>query len=152
MENKELLREVSLKAQTWLDSNIDKDTRNSIRDMMENEPNELIESFYQSLEFGTGGLRGLMGVGTNRMNIYTVGMATQGLCNYLKSSFSELEEIKVAIAHDCRNNSRLFTETCADIFAANGIRAYIFSDLRPTPELSYALRYFQCQSGVNQYF
>ncbi len=148
MENKELLREVSLKAQTWLDSNIDNDTRNSIGDMMENEPMELIESFYQSLEFGTGGLRGLMGVGTNRMNIYTVGMATQGLCNYLKSSFSELEEIKVAIAHDCRNNSRLFTETCADIFAANGIHAYIFSDLRPTPELSYALRYFQCQSGV----
>ncbi len=148
MENKELLKEVTKKAQTWLDSKIDDDTRKKILDMMENDPEELIESFYQSLEFGTGGLRGIMGVGTNRMNIYTVGMATQGLCNYLKSCFSGLDEIKVAIAHDCRNNSRLFTETCAEIFAANGIRAYIFDDLRPTPELSFALRHFECQSGV----
>jgi len=148
MGNNGLLREVREKAQTWLDSDIDKDTRGRILDMMENDHSELIESFYQSLEFGTGGLRGIMGVGTNRMNIYTVGMATQGLCNYLKSCFSELDEIKVAVAHDCRNNSRLFTETCAGIFAANGIRAYIFDDLRPTPELSFALRYFECQSGV----
>ncbi len=148
MGNEKLLLEVKGKAQTWLDSNIDQSTRDRIREMIENDPDELIESFYTSLEFGTGGLRGLMGVGTNRMNIYTVGMATQGLCNYLKSCFSGLEEIKVAIAHDCRNNSRLFTETCAGIFAANGIRAYIFEDLRPTPELSFALRYFDCQSGV----
>ncbi len=148
MGNEELLLEVKQKAQTWLDSNIDQDTRDKILEMIEKNPDELIESFYTSLEFGTGGLRGLMGVGTNRMNIYTVGMATQGLANYLKSCFSELDEIKVAIAHDCRNNSRLFTETCAGIFAANGIRAYIFEDLRPTPELSFALRYFECQSGV----
>ena len=148
MEDNGLLKEVREKAQTWLDSDIDRVTRDRILDMMENDPGELIESFYQSLEFGTGGLRGIMGVGTNRMNIYTVGMATQGLCNYLKSCFSGLDEIKVAIAHDCRNNSRLFTETSAGIFAANGIRAYIFDDLRPTPELSFALRYFECQSGV----
>ena len=148
MENKELLQEVKDKARTWLDSNIDEETRERILDMMKNDPDELIESFYRSLEFGTGGLRGIMGVGTNRMNIYTVGMATQGLCNYLKSSFSGLDEIKVVIAHDCRNNSRMFTETCAGIFAANGIRAYIFDDLRPTPELSFALRHFECQSGV----
>jgi len=148
MEDNGLLREVREKAQTWLDSDIDKDTRDRILDMMDKDQSELIESFYRSLEFGTGGLRGIMGVGTNRMNIYTVGMATQGLCNYLKSCFSGLDEIKVAIAHDCRNNSRLFTETCAGIFAANGIRAYIFEDLRPTPELSFALRYFECQSGV----
>ena len=148
MENKDLLFEVNEKAKTWLDSNIDQETRKKIQDLIENDPDELIESFYRSLEFGTGGLRGIMGVGTNRMNIYTVGMATQGLCNYLKSCFSGLDQIKVAIAHDCRNNSRLFTETCAGIFAANGIRAYIFDDLRPTPELSFALRYFECQSGV----
>ena len=148
MENKELLKEVQDKARTWLDSNINQETRDKILGMMENDPGELIESFYQSLEFGTGGLRGIMGAGTNRMNIYTVGMATQGLCNYMKSFFSGLDEIKVAIAHDCRNNSRLFTETCAGIFAANGIRAYIFDDLRPTPELSFALRHFECQAGV----
>ncbi|MFC2098984.1 phospho-sugar mutase [Bacteroidota bacterium] len=148
MENKELFREVTEKAQTWLDSNIDQDSKDQILDMMENNKDEFVESFYRSLEFGTGGLRGIMGIGTNRMNIYTVGMATQGLSNYLKSCFSDLDEIKVAIAHDCRNNSRLFTETCAGIFAANGIRSYIFDSLRPTPELSFALRYFQCQSGV----
>ncbi len=148
MENKELQAAVNKKAQAWLDSDIDQETRTAILDMMENNTGELIEAFYQNLEFGTGGLRGLMGVGTNRMNIYTVGMATQGLCNYLKSCFSGLDEIKVAIAHDCRNNSRLFTKTCAGIFAANGIRAFIFDDLRPTPELSFALRHFECQSGV----
>jgi len=148
MGNENLLMEVKAKAQTWLDSNIDPSTRARIQEMIDKDPDELIESFYTSLEFGTGGLRGIMGVGTNRMNIYTVGMATQGLCNYLKSCFSGLEEIKVAIAHDCRNNSRLFTETCAGIFAANGIRAYIFEDLRPTPELSFAMRHFECQSGV----
>ncbi len=148
MENKELLQDVTTKAKSWLESNIDQNTRDSILDMMKNDPKQLIESFYQSLEFGTGGLRGIMGAGTNRINIYTVGMATQGLCNYLKSCFAKLDEIKVVIAHDCRNNSRLFTETCAGIFAANGIRAYIFGDLRPTPELSFALRYFECQAGV----
>ncbi len=148
MENKELLREVTAKAQAWLDSRIDDETRKKILYMIERDPEELIESFYQNLEFGTGGLRGIMGAGTNRMNIYTVGMATQGLCNYLKSCFSGLDQIKVVIAHDCRNNSRLFTETCAGIFAANGIRAFIFDDLRPTPELSFALRHFECQAGV----
>lgn len=148
MENRELVKEVMAKAQTWLNSDIDEETRKKILDMMENDEKELVESFYTSLEFGTGGLRGIMGAGTNRMNIYTVGMATQGLANYLKQCFSDMDEIKVAIAHDCRNNSRLFTETCAGIFAANGIRSYIFDSLRPTPELSYALRHFECQSGV----
>jgi phosphoglucomutase len=148
MKDKKLLKEVKKKAQAWLDSNIDDETREKIQYMIKKDPDELVESFYQSLEFGTGGLRGIMGVGTNRMNIYTVGMATQGLCNYLKSCFADRDEIRVAIAHDCRNNSRLFTETCAGIFAANGIHAYIFDDLRPTPELSFALRHFECQSGV----
>lgn len=148
MKDKKLLKEVKKKAQSWLDSNIDDETREKIQYMIKKDPDELIESFYQNLEFGTGGLRGIMGVGTNRMNIYTVGMATQGLCNYLKSCFADRDEIRVAIAHDCRNNSRLFTETCAGIFAANGIHAYIFDDLRPTPELSFALRHFECQSGV----
>jgi phosphoglucomutase len=148
MAKQKLISEVMEKSKAWLNSNIDQATREAILDMMENRQDDLIESFYQNLEFGTGGLRGIMGVGTNRMNIYTVGMATQGLCNYLKKCFSDLNEIKVAIAHDCRNNSRLFTETSARIFSANGIRAYIFEDLRPTPELSFALRYFECQSGV----
>jgi phosphoglucomutase len=148
MKKNALLHEVRIKANTWLDSNIDEQTRNRIVHMLEQDENELVESFYRNLEFGTGGLRGLMGSGTNRMNIYTVGMATQGLCNYLRKSFSAPSQIKVCIAHDPRNNSRLYAETTADIFSANGIKAYLFDDLRPTPELSFAIRYFGCQAGV----
>ena len=148
MENQEL-QEVRAKAQEWLSDTYDKETREKVKELLDAEdPTELIDSFYRSLEFGTGGLRGIMGVGTNRMNIYTVGAATQGLSNYLKVNFADLDEIKVAIGHDCRNNSRLFAETSAKIFAANGIKAYLFEDLRPTPELSYAIRELGCQSGI----
>lgn len=148
MENQELM-EVRAKAQEWLSDTYDEETRAQVQALLDAEdPTELIDSFYRSLEFGTGGLRGIMGVGTNRMNIYTVGAATQGLSNYLKKNFADLDEIKVAIGHDCRNNSRLFSETSAKIFAANGIKAYLFDDLRPTPELSYAIRELSCQSGI----
>ncbi|WP_297090701.1 phospho-sugar mutase [uncultured Draconibacterium sp.] len=148
MENQELM-EVRAKAQEWLSDTYDEETRMQVQALLDDEdPTELIDSFYRSLEFGTGGLRGVMGVGTNRMNIYTVGAATQGLSNYLKKNFADLDEIKVAIGHDCRNNSRLFSETSAKIFAANGIKAYLFDDLRPTPELSYAIRELGCQSGI----
>ncbi len=148
MENQELL-EVRAKAKEWLSDTYDEETRKQVQSLLDAEdPSELIDSFYRSLEFGTGGLRGVMGVGTNRMNIYTVGAATQGLSNYLKKNFADLDEIKVAIGHDCRNNSRLFSETSAKIFAANGIKAYLFDDLRPTPELSYAIRELGCQSGI----
>jgi len=148
MEKNSLLKAVKDKAAAWLASNIDDETRTQIERMLAKDETELIESFYRNLEFGTGGLRGIMGAGTNRMNIYTVGMATQGLANYLRACFSDRKEIRVAIAHDCRNNSRLFTETTARIFAANGIRAFIFNELKPTPQLSYAIRAFDCQSGV----
>jgi phosphoglucomutase len=149
MENKELIQEVRTKAQEWLSPTYDDKTRAEVQVLLDNEdPTELIESFYRNLEFGTGGLRGIMGVGTNRMNIYTAGAATQGLSNYLKMNFADLPEIKVAIAHDCRNNSRLYAESSAKIFAANGIRAYLFEDLRPTPELSFAIRELGCQSGI----
>ena len=148
MENKDILTEVRAKAQQWLDSNIDEQSKQAIRQMMEHDEKELIESFYRVLEFGTGGLRGIMGTGTNRMNIYTVGMATQGLSNYLLKEFSHLDEISVVIAHDCRNNSPLFARTTADVFTANGIRAYLFDGLRPTPELSFAIRELNCQSGI----
>ena len=143
-----MLNEVKMKATTWLSEAFDEDTRARVKDMIENNPAELTECFYRNLEFGTGGLRGIMGAGTNRMNIYTVGMATQGLCNYLKRNFASLHEIKVAVAHDSRNNSRLFAEATAGIFAANGIKVYLFDALRPTPELSFAVRHFGCQSGV----
>ena len=148
MERNSLLQEVKSKARIWLDGNIDDETRKQIQYMIEKDENELIESFYRSLEFGTGGLRGIMGAGTNRMNIYTVGMATQGLSNYLKKCFSSRELISVAIAHDCRNNSRLYAETTAKVFSANGIKALLFNELKPTPELSFAIRYFKCQAGV----
>ena len=138
---------VASKAQAWLDGNYDEATKQEVRFLMENNHNELIESFYKDLEFGTGGLRGIMGVGTNRMNIYTVGAATQGLANYLKLNFAG-EEIKVAISHDSRNNSRMFAERVADIFASNGFIVYLFDALRPTPELSFAIRELGCQSGV----
>ncbi|HKL96199.1 MAG TPA: phospho-sugar mutase [Paludibacteraceae bacterium] len=149
MENKELLQQVMSKAQAWLDGNYNEETKAEVRRMMNAEDKtELIESFYKDLEFGTGGLRGIMGAGSNRMNIYTVGGATQGLSNYLKREFANLPQISVAIAHDCRNNSRLFAEISADIFSANGIKVYLFEDLRPTPELSFAIRHLGCQSGI----
>ena len=134
--------------QMWLDGNYDQKTKEQIQNLIDHDEKELIESFYRDLEFGTGGLRGIMGVGTNRMNIYTVGMATQGLTNYVKQNFKDLPQIKVAVAHDSRNNSRLFAETTAHIFAANGFKVYLFESLRPTPELSFAIRYYGCQSGV----
>lgn len=149
MENSDLLAMVRSKAQGWLSESYDAETRAEVKWMLDNvDPSELIEAFYKDLEFGTGGLRGIMGVGSNRMNIYTVGAATQGLSNYLKKEFSKLPQIKVVIGHDCRNNSRKFAEISADIFSANGIKAYIFEDLRPTPEMSYAIRKLGCQSGI----
>lgn len=148
MDNVELLQVVKEKAGKWLEPVFDEDTRAQVRYMLDNDEAGLVDSFYRDLEFGTGGLRGIMGAGTNRMNIYTLGMATQGLCNYLKKEFTGLDRIKVVIAHDSRNNSRLYSETAADIFTANNINAYLFDSLRPTPELSFAIRYFQCQAGI----
>jgi phosphoglucomutase len=147
--NSDVLNMVKAKAAEWLSELYDADTRADVQRLLDNEdPTELIDSFYRDLEFGTGGLRGIMGVGTNRMNIYTAGAATQGLSNYLKKVFAHLPEIKVVIGHDCRNNSRLFSESSAEIFAANGIKAYLFDDLRPTPEISFAVRELGCQSGI----
>ena len=138
MENQQLIDDCIAKAQEWMSSNLyDKETRRAVSEMVANpDKTELIESFYKNLEFGTGGLRGIMGAGTNRMNVYTVGAATQGL------------SISVVVGHDCRNNSRLFAETCAAVFSANGIQVYLFEDMRPTPEMSYAIRRLGCQSGV----
>ena len=143
----ELERMVLEKAQTWLDGHYDDETKKQVKYLMDNDMKELVESFYKDLEFGTGGLRGIMGVGSNRMNIYTVGAATQGLANYLKKNFAG-EAIRVAVGHDSRNNSRLFAERVADIFASNGFAVYLFDALRPTPELSFAIRELKCQSGV----
>ena len=148
MKNTNVLNEVKKKAEEWLQSPIDEASKNAIHEMLEHDETELIESFYRDLEFGTGGLRGIMGVGTNRMNIYTVGMATQGLCNYLLKQFAGRSDISVAVAHDCRNNSPLFAEITAQICVANGMTAYLFNELRPTPELSFAIRQLGCQSGV----
>ncbi len=149
MENNSLLNEVIAKAQSWLEGNYNEETKAEIRRMMNaDDKTELIESFYRDLEFGTGGLRGIMGAGTNRMNIYTVGAATQGLSKYLLSQFSDIPQISVVIGHDCRNNSRLFAEISANIFSANGIKVYLFEDLRPTPEISFAIRHYGCQSGI----
>ena len=149
MENKELLEMVRSKAQSWLSESYDAETRAQVQALLDNEdPTELIECFYKDLEFGTGGLRGIMGVGSNRMNIYTVGAATQGLSNYLNKNFKDLEQISVGIGHDCRNNSRLFAEISTDIFSANGIKVYLFDDMRPTPEMSFAIRHLGCQSGI----
>jgi len=131
----------------WLNGNFDENVKKQIRDLQQSNPDDLADAFYKNLEFGTGGLRGIMGVGTNRMNKYTVGIATQGYANYLKQSFPG-EEVRVAIAHDSRNNSRFFAETTANVFAANGIKVFLFDDLRPTPELSFAIRYLKCQGGV----
>ncbi len=145
--SQDLEKQVRMKAQKWLDGNYDEETKKEVRSMLENDPKELTEAFYKDLEFGTGGLRGIMGAGTNRMNIYTVGAATQGLANYLKKNFAG-QEIKVAVGHDSRNNSRKFAERVADIFASNGIKVFLFDSLRPTPELSFAIRELGCQSGV----
>ena len=136
------------KARQWLNPSFDEETRAKVAQMIENNPKELTESFYRDLEFGTGGLRGIMGVGTNRMNTYTVGMATQGLCNYLKKNFKHLPEIRAAIAYDSRNNSTLFANVASQVLSANGIKVYLFDTLRPTPELSFAIRTFRCQSGI----
>jgi phosphoglucomutase len=137
-----------LKANTWLGNEFDEVTRNEVQRLINDDRKELEECFYQDLEFGTGGLRGIMGVGTNRMNIYTVAMATQGLCNYLKKSYSSSEKIKVAIAYDSRINSPLFASKAAEVFASNDILVYLFSSLRPTPELSFAIRELGCKSGI----
>lgn len=148
MDN-ELLKQVTEKANKWLTPEYDEETRAAVQAMLDNEDKtDLIESFYKDLEFGTGGLRGIMGAGSNRMNIYTVGAATQGLSNYLKVAFSDLPEIKVVVGHDVRNNSRKFAEIVADIFSANGIKVYLFDSCRPTPEMSFAIRHLGCQSGV----
>ena len=149
MGNEDLLKQVTAKAQIWLGDGYDEETKAAVRAMLDKEDKtELIEAFYMDLDFGTGGLRGIMGAGTNRMNIYTVGAATQGLSNYLKKAFADLPQIKVAIGHDCRNNSRKFAEVAADVFSANGIKVYLFDALRPTPEVSFAIRELGCQSGV----
>lgn len=149
MDN-ELIKSCEAKAEAWLSSSVyDAATQAEVRKMLDNpDKTDLVESFYQNLEFGTGGLRGIMGVGTNRMNIYTVGAATQGLSNYLNKNFKDLKEIAVVVGHDCRNNSRLFAEVSANIFAANGIKVYLFDDMRPTPEMSFAIRQLGCQSGI----
>jgi phosphoglucomutase len=139
--------EIRKKAEAWLGNEFNEETRKEVREMLDRDESRLIDAFYQDLEFGTGGLRGIMGAGSNRMNIYTLGMATQGLANYLIRQLGR-KKIKVAIAYDCRNNSRLFAETTADIFSANGFEVYLFESLRPTPELSFAIRHYKCQSGV----
>ncbi|KIC91819.1 phosphoglucomutase [Flavihumibacter sp. ZG627] len=138
---------IQAKVDQWLNGNYDSTTKESIQNLSKENPAELTDSFYRNLEFGTGGLRGIMGVGSNRMNKYTIGMATQGFANYLKKTYGD-SEIKVAIAHDSRNNSRFFAETTANVFAANGIKVYLFEALRPTPELSFTIRHFGCQGGV----
>ncbi len=149
MSQDQLLKDVTAKAEQWLSTSYDENTRNEVKRLLENEDKtDLIEAFYKDLEFGTGGLRGIMGVGSNRMNIYTVGAATQGLANYLKREFAGLDQISVVIGHDCRNNSRLFAESAANIFTANGIKAYLFDAMRPTPEISFAIRELGCQSGI----
>ena len=148
--NAQLIAQCEAKAKQWLSPSFDEETRLQVQSMIDNtDKTDLIESFYKELEFGTGGLRGIMGAGCNRMNIYTVGMATQGFANYLKKNFKDKEQISVVVCHDCRNNSRLFAECVADIFSANGIKVYIFDDLRPTPECSFAIRYLKAQAGVN---
>ena len=145
-----MIAQCEAKAQAWLSPAFDEETRNAVQAMLDNEDKtDLIDAFYQNLEFGTGGLRGIMGAGTNRMNKYIVGMATQGFANYLLKAFPGKKDIAVVVGHDCRNNGRLFAETVADIFSANGIKVYLFESLRPTPEISFAIRQLHCQAGVN---
>jgi len=143
----EQYKQVLAKANEWLEGNYNEETKAEIKNLIKNDKKTLIDAFYKTLEFGTGGLRGIMGAGTNRMNIYTVGMAAQGLANYTKEAFPDTD-LKLAIAHDCRNNSREFSELVAEIFTANGFTVYLFEDLRPTPELSFAIRHLKCQTGI----
>ncbi|HJC98157.1 MULTISPECIES: phospho-sugar mutase [Bacteroidaceae] len=150
MENEELIKLCTEKAQGWLTPAYDAETQAEVKQILENpDKNVLIDAFYKDLEFGTGGLRGIMGAGSNRMNIYTVGAATQGMANYLNKNFAGRDSISVVVGHDCRNNSRKFAEISADIFSANGIKVYLFDDMRPTPEVSFAIRHLGCQSGIN---
>ncbi|MFW6249444.1 MAG: phospho-sugar mutase [Bacteroidota bacterium] len=146
--DEKLLKSVKEKAQEWLTEYFDEQTRQDVQYLLDHDETELIDAFYRDLEFGTGGLRGIMGVGTNRINSYTIGMTTQGLCNYLKKEFSGSNKIKVAIAHDSRNNSRTFAENTAKIFSANNIQVFLFDDLRPVPELSFTIRHLNCHAGV----
>ena len=149
MENEELIKQCTEKAQKWLAPEYDAETQAEVKRMLENpDKTDLIEAFYKDLEFGTGGLRGIMGVGSNRMNIYTVGAATQGLSNYLNKCFAGKKDISVVVGYDCRNNSQKFAEISANIFSANGIKVYLFEDMRPTPEMSFAIRRLGCQSGI----
>ena len=136
------------RAQAWLSDLYDEETRKRVQELIDNDPNELKESFYRNLEFGTGGLRGIMGVGTNRMNIYTVAMATQGFANYIRKMNPDEKELRVAIAYDCRINSPAFANITADVMSANGIKVFLFDCLRPTPELSFAVRELHCHAGV----
>ena len=150
MENEELIKLCTEKAQSWLTPAYDAETQAEVKQILENpDKTALIDAFYKDLEFGTGGLRGIMGAGSNRMNIYTVGAATQGLANYLNKNFAGRDSISVVVGHDCRNNSRKFAEISANIFSANGIKVYLFDDMRPTPEVSFAIRHLGCQSGIN---
>ena len=144
----EISKEIIEKAKSWLSEQYDIETRKQVQELIDNNPNELLESFYKNLEFGTGGLRGIMGVGTNRMNTYTVAMATQGFANYIKKMFASTEKLSIAIAYDCRNNSKEFAKTTADVMSANGIKVFLFNSLRPTPELSFAIRELKCQAGI----
>jgi len=148
MSKKNIDPKVLKRAEVWLEGKYDDETKKQVKNLIENDQDELIESFYKDLEFGTGGLRGIMGVGTNRMNKYSVGMATQGLANYLQKMFPDVEQIKVAIACDSRNNSKYFAQITAEVFSANNFKVFLFDDLRPTPELSFAVRYLKCQSGI----
>lgn len=148
--NAQLIAQCEAKAKQWLSPAFDEETRRQVESMLKNDDKtDLIDSFYQDLEFGTGGLRGIMGAGTNRMNVYVVGMATQGFANYINKAFPGRNDLSVVVGHDCRNNSRLFAETVANIFSANGIKAYLFESLRPTPEISFAIRQLGAQAGVN---
>ena len=148
--NSNLIAQCIEKAQQWLSPAFDEETRRQVQEMLDNEDKtDLVDAFYQNLEFGTGGLRGIMGAGTNRMNKYIVGMATQGFANYLLKAYPGKTDLAVVVGHDCRNNGRMFAETVADIFSANGIKAYLFESLRPTPEISFAIRQLGCQAGVN---
>lgn len=148
--NAQLIAQCEAKAQQWLTPAFDEETQKAVKEMLENDDKtDLIDAFYKNLEFGTGGLRGIMGAGTNRMNVYIVGMATQGFANYILKAFPGRTDLSVVVGHDCRNNGRLFAETVANIFSANGIKAYLFESLRPTPEISFAIRQLGAQAGVN---
>jgi phosphoglucomutase len=148
MSKEKIDKAVLDKAEKWLSATYDEETRNAVRNMIDNNSDELTESFYKDMEFGTGGLRGIMGAGTNRMNKYTIGMATQGLANYIKKVLPAEKELRVAIAYDCRNNSKYFAQITADVFSANGFKVFLFDELRPTPELSFSIRHLKCHTGV----